>query len=46
MRWGGGGGGGLIFGQAYTWRGFFSEFYGISNASAHSAMNSYFYIEH
>ena len=23
--------GGLIFGGAYTWRGFFSEFYGISS---------------
>ena len=37
---------GLIFGQAYTWMGLFSKFYGISNAFAHSAMNSYFYIEH
>ena len=25
----GGGGGGVIFGRAYTWRGLFSEFYGI-----------------
>ena len=26
------GGGGLIFGGAYTWRGLFSEFYGILSA--------------
>ena len=38
--------GGLIFGQGYTKMGLFSKFYGIPNAFAHSAMNSYFYIEH
>ena len=26
--------GGLIFGRAYTWRGLFSEFYGIFDASS------------
>ena len=28
--------GGLIFGEAYTWRGLFSEFYGISSSVQHS----------
>ena len=27
--------GGLIFGGAYTWRGLFSEFYGIRNKTMH-----------
>ena len=27
--------GGLIFGGAYTWRGLFSEFYGIRNETMH-----------
>ena len=29
---------GLIFGRAYTWRGLFSEFYGILKESAFTAV--------
>ena len=32
------GGGGLIFGGAHTWRGLFSEFYGISTRSIVAAI--------
>ena len=33
---------GLIFGRAYTWRGLFSEFYGITQVSSRSSNHNIF----